>query len=529
MVVARVSVTSPGNRIRLTGPLCCSFIKRSPTRPKRPTDAGSALATFAAGQRLATTPKFGPREPRSITLSNPADRRPSDRTYGRLHWTFFTLIAALLCYGLLLSRFIPTPRAVGFRMVLLIILSFNALWWSVADRRFARHVRSPGRSRALRLLLVVFSAALNAPLFYLLVAGSSLWFLGTPEWYAAAVALWHLGLVTLMPLVALARLAYLTAAYAVRMGLYASRTAQSPLPRAPRPVFTGHHQHNPDRRAHLRTALATVPVTALVAATAAATAQAGRLAVNRHTLPAPWLPKSLRGLTITHISDLHVGRHYRPHMLRQLVDRANALDSDLVLITGDIVDQSNDMLPPAIHAISQLTHRHGLFICIGNHDQIDNRRDFIRRLGHRFPLLLNQRRSLNIAGQPLTIAGLDYASRDLASIRRPGHHVNTNLTLLGHDSARDGPVIALSHHPHAFDRLADAGVPLTLAGHTHGGQLMLSDPRRRPDVGIGRLLFRYTRGFYHRGPGTLFVNSGVGNWFPLRIHAPAEIVQLRLV
>jgi predicted MPP superfamily phosphohydrolase len=270
-------------------------------------------------------------------------------------------------------------------------------------------------------------------------------------------------------------------------------------------------------------------MTALAGAAVAATAQAGRLAVNRHTLPAPWLPKPLRGLTITHISDLHVGRHYRPYMLRQLVDRANALDSDLVLLTGDIVDQSNDLLPPALHALAQLTHRYGLFICIGNHDQIDSRRDFIRRVGHRFPLLINQQRSVNIDGQHITIAGLDYASRDESSSRRPGHRLNIAQTLLGHDSVRHGPIIVLSHHPHAFDRLADAGVPLTLAGHTHGGQLMFSNPQHRPDVGIGRLLFRYPRGFYRRGPGTLFVNSGVGNWFPLRLRAPAEIVQLRLV
>ena len=90
-------------------------------------------------------------------------------------------------------------------------------------------------------------------------------------------------------------------------------------------------------------------------------------------------------------------------------------------------------------------------------------------------------------------------------------------------------MIVMSHHPHAFDALPAVGVPLMLAGHTHGGQLMFTEPGRRPDIGIGRLLFRYTRGVYRRGGNTLFVNSGVGNWFPFRIHAPAEIVQIRLL
>jgi predicted MPP superfamily phosphohydrolase len=89
-------------------------------------------------------------------------------------------------------------------------------------------------------------------------------------------------------------------------------------------------------------------------------------------------------------------------------------------------------------------------------------------------------------------------------------------------------VIALAHHPHEWDWLSWAGVPLTLSGHTHGGQIMFTPPGDHPDVGIGRLVFRYPRGFYHTPSSTLFVNSGVGNWFPLRVRAPTEIVQIRL-
>jgi predicted MPP superfamily phosphohydrolase len=83
--------------------------------------------------------------------------------------------------------------------------------------------------------------------------------------------------------------------------------------------------------------------------------------------------------------------------------------------------------------------------------------------------------------------------------------------------------IFLAHHPHLFDGAAAAGLPLVLAGHTHGGQLMLSD-----NVGVGPLRFRYWSGTYRRGDARLFVNNGVGNWFPLRVNAPAEIVKLTL-
>ncbi|MFH1418023.1 MAG: metallophosphoesterase [Planctomycetota bacterium] len=523
-------------------------------------------------------------------------RHPSDRTYAALHWVFMGLIAAVLCYGFVFARYIDTPRAVGFRLIILLILLFNALWWTIADRRFARHVRSSRRSRALRLAVLVFCIVLNAPILLMLLDGRPLSLVQTPTWYAAAVTFWHLCLVAAMPIVALLRLAGLTILYTLRRLRFRinrgrDSVAESGCCARPDdgrsvmpPRFVNDDSHDPARRAFLRTAFATVPMAAVVGATVASQRQQQHLQVNRYALDAPWLPARLRGLTITHICDLHVGRLYRPSMLPRLVDAANELDSDLVVVTGDIVDNSNDMLPPAIDALTQISHRHGLFACIGNHDQIDSRADFIRYVRKHMPLLINQRRVIEIGGEKLTLAGLDYpfarhrasaassskvsrlqetsrqqtvasAPRGRRGIPSGSQRVNDDhkevtpptarapyaedgktldeeniaLALAGHDIRRDGPVIALAHHPHTWDALAAANVPLTLAGHTHGGQLMLTAPGERPDIGVGRLLFRYTRGFYRRADTTLFVNSGVGNWFPLRLRAPTEIVQIRLV
>ena len=73
------------------------------------------------------------------------------------------------------------------------------------------------------------------------------------------------------------------------------------------------------------------------------------------------------------------------------------------------------------------------------------------------------------------------------------------------------------------------GVLLTLSGHTHGGQIMFPPPNPRPDLDVGRLLFHYISGFHRTEETALFVNRGVGNWFPLRINAPAAIAQLQWV
>jgi hypothetical protein len=81
----------------------------------------------------------------------------------------------------------------------------------------------------------------------------------------------------------------------------------------------------------------------------------------------------------------------------------------------------------------------------------------------------------------------------------------------------------MTHHPHGFDAAVRHGLPLTLAGHTHGGQLMLTD-----HIGAGPLMFRYWSGPYEKGGHHLIVSNGVGNWFPLRTHAPAELIHLTL-
>jgi hypothetical protein len=86
------------------------------------------------------------------------------------------------------------------------------------------------------------------------------------------------------------------------------------------------------------------------------------------------------------------------------------------------------------------------------------------------------------------------------------------------------PDLLLAHNPKAFPAAARLGIPLTLAGHTHGGQVALRD---RPQANLS-LLHRHSRGLYSRGGSRLFVNVGAGAWFPLRRNVPAEIVMLTL-
>lgn len=234
----------------------------------------------------------------------------------------------------------------------------------------------------------------------------------------------------------------------------------------------------------------------------------------------PKLPKALDGMTIAHLSDTHVGKFTRGEVLDRIAAATIELNTDLVLFTGDLIDTGLSELPDALTMIERIHRCRRFFMIEGNHDLFDGREAFeqaVRAAGT--PLLLNEASTVDVRGHPVQIMGLRWHAGSAVS----GSGIDADVDHLA--SLRDPRAfpILLAHHPHAFDRAAEHGIPLTLAGHTHGGQLMLS-----PDVGAGPMFFRYWSGLYRRREAQLVVSNGVGNWFPLRIHAPAEIIHLTL-
>lgn len=242
--------------------------------------------------------------------------------------------------------------------------------------------------------------------------------------------------------------------------------------------------------------------------------------VRRLDVPLADLPSELEGLTIAHISDVHVGRFTSGGVLGKIADATNSLKPDLALLTGDLIDFSQSDLPAGLDMVKRMDARLGVFMCEGNHDLFEGRESFekrVRKAG--VPLLLNQSESVMVNGREVQLLGIRWGE--------PGG---------GRGAVQDANVLAirpllkpgafpilLAHHPHAFDAASEAGIPLTLAGHTHGGQLMLSD-----DLGFGPMLYKYWSGLYTSGGKAAVVSNGVGNWFPLRTFAPAEIVHLTL-
>ena len=280
------------------------------------------------------------------------------------------------------------------------------------------------------------------------------------------------------------------------------------------PAAENHEPAGVTRREFLRATAALTPPMLTLAAAGIGEAQLDGFRIRRMDVPVPNLPPALDGVTIAHVSDFHVGRFTRGRVLERIVEETNRLDADVIALTGDFINHALSDLPAALDVVRALRARSIIAACEGNHDLIEDARAF-RRESERggLPLLLGETATTVIRGQRVQFLGLPW-NHSAAGMR------DSAAALLARRDPGAWPLL-LAHHPHAWDFAGD--IPLTLSGHTHGGQLMLNGR-----VGGGPLFYRYWSGLYARQSGALVVSNGVGNWFPVRVQAPAEILHLTL-
>lgn len=249
-----------------------------------------------------------------------------------------------------------------------------------------------------------------------------------------------------------------------------------------------------------------------------------RIAHTHVRVELPGLAHHLGGLRVVQISDLHIGNGLEGARLASMVERVNALDPDLVAITGDLFDRDPRFLPEALH-LSGLRARHGVFAILGNHDVMVGANHVAGALAHYAPgvrLLRDELVRLALPS-PFYVAGVEdpggrwyernlrYAALESLAARWPG----------------DGPVLLLAHQPEVFEHAANLGFPLVLAGHTHGGQLALPLPGGHWN--LARVMTPLTRGLYRRQDCTLYVNRGLGVGGPsMRFHCSREIATIEL-
>ncbi len=256
-----------------------------------------------------------------------------------------------------------------------------------------------------------------------------------------------------------------------------------------------------------------------------ATGGQARFQRTRVRVPVTGLDPSLAGLRIVQISDIHIGNRMEGRRLDRLVARVNALDPDLIAVTGDIFDFDPSHIEAGARGLAGLRARHGVFAVLGNHDTYTGSEAVASGLRAGAPNICLLRGEFHELGldAPLHLAGVD----DPGRLWTDRELVLDDLEELGRRLPEVGPTILLVHRPDAFRQAARLGFSLVLSGHTHGGQIALPGAARR--FNLARVISNYPHGLFRQGDVHLYVNRGAGVAGPaIRIAAPREITTLEL-
>ncbi|MBN1544424.1 metallophosphoesterase [Candidatus Woesearchaeota archaeon] len=228
--------------------------------------------------------------------------------------------------------------------------------------------------------------------------------------------------------------------------------------------------------------------------------------VNEVEVPMSGLDEEM---TLVQLSDIHLGTIHDANYLRTIVDKTNALEPDLVLITGDLVDGSGRIDGKSLAPFKDMKAK--MFFSTGNHETYEGI-DFM--IG-----LLNKTNVHVLRNQVVHHKGIQIVGMD-----NPGEGIsdqNINLKHIKFD--RDKPAVLMYHPPLGFADAAEAGIDLQLSGHTHAGQIF-------PFSLFTRMFYRYTGGLYEKDGAYLYVSPGTGTWGPpMRIGSRSEITLIRLV
>ncbi|UCD94889.1 MAG: metallophosphoesterase [Candidatus Zixiibacteriota bacterium] len=292
--------------------------------------------------------------------------------------------------------------------------------------------------------------------------------------------------------------------------------------RAARKAASGPEKVDRQRRAFLKGAAAAVPLVTMTTGGAGIARSFRGTNVYRLPLRFENLPPQLDGLKILHISDPHLGIYKSLSDIEDIIAKADEFKPDIVLLTGDIADDLS-LLPDALKISASLNPGYGTYASLGNHEYYRGINEVLKNYDKSsVPLLRSSGVTIDVDGAALYIAGAD----DPVHMRRDNSAFLKKTIERGLDgAASDAFHLLMSHRPEGFDQAAEFGVDLTLAGHTHGGQ-----------VGIyGRSFWepfmpgRYLWGKYEKGPSQMYLTAGIGHWFPFRLGCPPEAPVIELV
>jgi hypothetical protein len=277
---------------------------------------------------------------------------------------------------------------------------------------------------------------------------------------------------------------------------------------------------DPVRRALLHVAGSTVIAAPFALVGYGAVVERTDFQLREVDVPIPNLHPDLVGLRLLQLSDIHLSPFLSEQEFARAVDMANELRPHLMLVTGDLISVHGDPLDACLRQIARLRSDAGTLGCLGNHEIYAGVEDYAvdqaARLG--IPLLRDRTRRFRFGNAQINIAGVDYQRMSWSD-----HYLEGAEKLLAPGSLN----ILLQHNPDVFPTAARQGWDLTLAGHTHGGQVNVEILHH--NLNIARFYTPYVRGLYRSGRSAIYVTRGIGTiGMPARIGAAPEISLLRL-
>ena len=225
-------------------------------------------------------------------------------------------------------------------------------------------------------------------------------------------------------------------------------------------------------------------------------------------LPIENLPQALNGLRIVQISDLHVGPTIRKKYVEKIVKKVNALEPDIIALTGDIGDGPVEKYRDDVAPLAQLKSKLGVFYVPGNHEFYWNGNEWMAVFNNlKAIILLNRGKKISHLGENIFIGG----------VSDPAGPIKPDPESIIQTAKGTSLKILLSHRPGIAIEAAELGYDLQLSGHTHGGQFF-------PWTIAVRLFHRHFVGLHKVKSMWLNVNTGTGNWGPfLRLGTNSEI------
>lgn len=323
-------------------------------------------------------------------------------------------------------------------------------------------------------------------------------------------AIWALGSVFSALLLAAAHLGRALAAATGR--IVAAATGRSGDAGAPGPEGVSARPADAARRRFLRTGMAGVAVAPFVLSGYGAAWGGRAYEISEVAVPFG------RRMRVVQLTDIHAGVYMTRREIRRYARLAASLRPDLFVLTGDFISNSPAFLPECLEEMAAVPARYGTFAVLGNHERWYGGQRELKAAFRKYaiPLLINAHAIVESDDGPFAVAGID----DL----RNGH---PRLDLALQDLPPSIPTLLLSHRPEIFPLAAASGIPLTLAGHWHGGQIKIVLPGMV--INPAHLRSRYPEGMYRIGDCRLYVSRGVGTTFtPVRLNAPPEVTLLHL-